>query len=248
MNRIRAFVTHFAISAVVVGLALALILLAWYPAPYFEVSGAFDVVAILVVAVLIAAPLMTLIVFRPGKSGLVFDLVVIALIQAGALAAGLSVIFQERPYYVVFAIDRFEILARHDVDAAAIDDDRLRQKPWAGPIYAVATMPDSFAAQQQLINDVLDGKPDIERRPEFWTAYSEDSDVVLRKATPLGDYVRDRPDAASFAVQMMASRTGGTRLVGLPVIGRKDAYVIVIEPADRRPIGMLPVNPWAPLD
>jgi hypothetical protein len=156
----------------------------------------------------------------------------------------MALIYQERPYYVVFAIDRFEVLAQYEVDAAGIDDQRLRQKPWAGPIYAVASVPDALEAQQQLINDVLNGKPDIERRPEFWSAYADDSDVVLRKATPIGDYVRDRPDAAAFAADMMASRSDGAQLVGLPVVGRNAAYVIVIEPSERKPVGVLPVDPW----
>lgn len=246
MNRIRASLTHLAISAVVVGVSLAVIFFAWYPAPYFQVSGALNVVAILVLAMLIGAPLMTLSVFRPGKPGLVFDLVVITVVQLGALAGGLALIYQERPYYVVFAIDRFEVLARRDVDESAIEDERLKQKSWSEPIYAVASLPDSSDEQQQLIEDVLNGKPDIERRPEFWSAYAENSAVVLGKATPLAEFVRDRPDAAELTQQIIDAHDDGHRLAGLPVIGKQGAYLIVIEPEDKKPVGLIAVDPWTP--
>lgn len=246
MSKLRAFLTHFAISAAVVGSALAVIFIAWYPAPYFEVAGAWNVVKILIGVDLILGPLLTLILFRSGKPGLLFDLSVIALIQVSALAYGLTVIYQERPYFVVFAVDRFEVLARTEVDEATITDDRLKSKTWSEPIYAVASLPATLQEQQHLLDDVLRGKPDIDRRPEFWSPYADKSDEVLDAATPLTEFREQRPDAADFADRFIDSRPGGDRLVGLPVIGKQGAYIIVLDPEHRKPVGLIPVDPWVP--
>jgi len=246
MSRIRAFLTHLAISASVVGAALAIIFFVWYPAPYFQVAGAWNVVKVLVTVDMIVGPLMTLMLFRSGKPGLLFDLSVIALIQVTALGYGLTVIYSERPYFVVFAVDRFEVLARKDVDESTITDDRLRQKAWAEPIYVAATLPDTLEAQQQLINDILDGKPDIERRPEFWSPYAEHTGEVMEKATPLAELGRERPDATKYTNHIIAAHEDGERLSGVPVIGKHGVYVLVIEPEHKKPVGLIPIDPWIP--
>ena len=246
MSKIRAFLIHLSISATVVGAALAVVFFIWYPAPYFEVAGAWNVVRILITVDLIVGPIMTLILFKSGKPGLVFDLCVIAVIQISALAYGLTTIYSERPYFVVFAVDRFEVLARKDVDESAIIDDRLRDKSWAEPIYVVANLPESVEARQQLIDDVMQGKPDIERRPEFWAPYAENSEQIIKKATPLPDFGRERPDAAAFADRIIATHEDGERLAGVPVIGKQGAFLIVIEPEDLKPVDLIPVDPWTP--
>lgn len=249
MSKTRAFLLHLSISAAVVGIALAVVFFVWYPSPYFQVAGTWNVVRILILVDLVIGPLMTLILFRSGKPGLVFDLSVIAAIQIAALVYGLTVIYSERPYFVVFAIDRFEVLARKDVDEAAITDEWLKQKSWAEPIYVVASLPASLDEQQRLIDDVLQGKPDIERRPEYWSPYAEKSDIVLEKATPLAEFGRERPDAAEFATHIIETHEQGDRLSGVPVIGKQGAYFIVIEPEHGKPVGLIPVDPWvAPTD
>ena len=44
MSKLRAFLIHLTISATVVGAVFAIIFFFWYPAPYFRVSGANDIV------------------------------------------------------------------------------------------------------------------------------------------------------------------------------------------------------------
>ncbi len=57
--------------------------------------------------------MVTLIVFNPGKrlALLRLDLAVIGTIQAAALAYGVSVIAEARPVYMVFTVDRFDLVA-----------------------------------------------------------------------------------------------------------------------------------------
>ena len=46
------------------------------------------------------------------------------------------------------------------------------KKPTAGPILLYANMPADPAAYQQLLQEVmLEGKPDLQFRPEFWSLY-----------------------------------------------------------------------------
>jgi len=246
MSKLRAFLIHFSISATVVGAAFAVIFFAWYPPPYFEVVGAWNVVRVLILVDLILGPLLTLILFRSGKPGLVLDLSVIAVIQIAALVYGLSTIYEERPYFIVFAVDRFEVLARKDVDTTAVPAEWLAAKNWNEPFYAVASVPETLEAQQRLIADILNGKPDIERRPEFWSPYADNTAAIAEKATPLTEFAAERPDAAEFVKRMLATREDADRLVGLPIIGKQGVFLIVLEPERNMPVGLIPVDPWEP--
>jgi len=111
VTRARAFWTHLAISSAIVGAACAVIFFVWYPYPYFQAAGAWNVLRVLIGVDLVLGPLLTLIVFKPGKRGLKSDLACIALVQIAALVYGLTVIHRERPYFMVFALDRFFLLS-----------------------------------------------------------------------------------------------------------------------------------------
>ena len=55
---------------------------------------------------LILGPLLTLIVFKAEKPGLKFDLTAIGTLQAACLAAGLYIVYSERPLFFIY-YDRY---------------------------------------------------------------------------------------------------------------------------------------------
>lgn len=60
--------------------------------------------------------LLTLIVFKSGKPSLKFDLSCIVLMQLAALIYGGTIIYQQRPEFVVFGTDRFTTVTAADVE------------------------------------------------------------------------------------------------------------------------------------
>ena len=96
-SRYSAFAGHFAISAAIMGGFCALTFFVWYPHPYFAASSAWSALRVLIVVYLVIGPLLTLIVFKPGKWGMKFDLWVIGTLQLAALVIGGSAIYRERP-------------------------------------------------------------------------------------------------------------------------------------------------------
>jgi len=247
ISKRRAFLIHLSASALVVGTLCAIIFFLWYPAPYFEAKGAWGVIRILVGVDLILGPTLTLVLFRPRKPGLLFDLSVIATIQLTALIYGTTVIYQERPYYTVFAVDRFEILAYRDVDRSMIEHDELRRKPLVGPILAVARLPEDSAEFQNLLQEVLfEGKPDIERRPEYWSPYAAGSADILERARSLSELLYTRPEARNEISRITAARdTDIDRLAYLPLIGRDRSYAFVVDAETAAPVDIIDVDPWS---
>ncbi|TDJ46048.1 MAG: hypothetical protein E2O51_03835, partial [Gammaproteobacteria bacterium] len=195
ISKLQAFLIHLTGSALVVGTLCAVIFFVWYPAPYFAAKGASGVLLVLIGVDLILGPTLTLILFRPRKPGLVFDLSVILTIQLAALVYGTTTLYQERPYYLVFAVDRLEILAYKDVDSSMIEYEELRRKPFIGPILAVASLPEGQDEFQRLLEETaFEGKPDIERRPEFWSPYANRSDDVIARARSLAELLERYPE------------------------------------------------------
>ncbi len=244
MSKKRAFLLHFSISASIVGVVLAVIFFLWYPTPYFKVSGASDVVKILIGVDLVLGPLLTLLLYRPNKPKLLLDMCLIATIQLSALIYGVTTIYQQRPYYAVFAIDRFEVLARKEVSLSGDEYPAFSSKPWRGPIYAVASLPEDPVARSRVLEEVMfEGLPDIDKRPEFWSGYDESSNQVLNRSKPLS-VLRVNDDRLRSEISGLAKSYPDTELVYVPVIGRKGALTLVLNAGNRRPVAVLDVDPW----
>src|SRR4051794_12122697 len=118
MTRWKAAAIHSSISAAVALLVGALLFGLWYPPPYFHAAGADELILVLVGVDLAVGPLLTLIVFRPGKRGLKFDLVTIGVIQSAALVYGMSIILQSRPIFLVGTLDRFDLVSANEISDA----------------------------------------------------------------------------------------------------------------------------------
>lgn len=244
MKTSHAFLLHLSGSAAVVGLVCLLIFFVWYPQPYFEIAGAWSVLQVLIGVDLVVGPVMTLILYRPGKKGLIMDLAIIAVIQLSALVYGVSVIYQERPYYLVFAVDRFEVLSRSEVDNTLVDNSALGNKPFGSPLMAVALFPDDAKERQQLLFDVIQGKPDLERRPEHWHNYLEKKSVVIERAMPLQEFLNTNPAAQTLVASAGSDPANRDVLRAIPVTGKKGAFTMLIDARSGKPSGMLNIDPW----
>lgn len=250
MSRSRAFFSHLALSATVVGSVCALIFFVWYPHPYFQAVGAWTVLRVLVGVDLVLGPVLTLILFKPGKWGLKFDVAFIACVQLAALVYGVSVIYRERPYFNVFAVDRFTIHALGNVDRAqwseAIAAGRLDPKPWRGPALVVATRPTDEAAYQRLIDEtVFGGLPDIDRRPEFWSRYEEQGPQIAARARPLADLRAARPGSAAAIDALVAGLELPERALGfVPMVAKNRDVTMVVSAATGEPLEVIDVDPW----
>jgi hypothetical protein len=90
----------------------------WYPGSLFSGSGGDRMILPLVAIDIVIGPLLTLIVFRAGKPGMRFDLVVIGLCRFAAFAHGLHVVLEAHPVFPVLAVDRIIAVRANRLDDA----------------------------------------------------------------------------------------------------------------------------------
>ena len=248
MSRGRAFLTHLVTSTIVVGTACAVIFFVWYPQPYFQAVGAWTVLRVLIGVDLCLGPLLTLIVFKRGKRGLKFDLAAIALVQLAALVYGMTSIYAGRPYFTVFAVDRFYVLARGDIVAEELAQrsNEVGEKPWRGPLLVAASRPTDMAAVQRLIDETVFGNlPDIERRPEYWRPYATETARIAERASSLALLKAARPQAAA-QIAALPARLGvpEERLGFLPLIARNRDLSFIVDVRSGAPLEVIDVDPW----
>ncbi len=245
-DKVTAFLIHLAISATIVGIVFVLIFFFWYPRPYFEANGAWKVLRILVMVDLVMGPLLTLVLFKKGKPGLVVDLCFIAAVQLAALIYGVHVIYGERPYYLAFAVDRFEVIGKVEIDQAKLKYPELKVKPNQGPILVFADLPkDKKKRSKLLIETVMEGKPDLERRPEYYHPYIPNKNKVIAKAKPLEELLKNEKNK-EIEINKFLQRQGGKKddYLYLPLIGKNNDLALVIDRITGLPIGGITADPW----
>ena len=130
--RVKAFGVHLLTSAVIALAVVALVFGLWYPAPLATATGVTGIFLILLIVDVCLGPLLTLVVYKEGKKTLVMDLTIIVLLQLSALGYGVYTVAEGRPAWLVFSVDRFELVRINDIDERKLDEAAKAFKPRAG--------------------------------------------------------------------------------------------------------------------
>jgi hypothetical protein len=247
MSRWKAASIHLSISILIGLVALALLFLVWYPQPYFDAAGGQQLVVLLLGVDLILGPLLTLIVYKAGKKSLRFDLSVIALVQATALAYGLHVIVQARPAFIVAAVDRFKLVAANELESADLQKGHLpqfRSLSWTGPRLVAARMPTDPEKRNALVFSGTAGK-DIEKFPEYYVEYAEEAPSLLARAKPL-EALRSKHAEAGTVLDQWLESNGyeAGDIAWLPLTARSTSLTMLLDARTGMPLDAVRIDPW----
>ncbi len=161
MSRWQAFGIHLAISTLLLLAMLTIILLLWYPGLLFSVDGGWTGLRIVIGVDLVLGPLLTLVVFKAGKPGLKFDLSCIAIFQLVCMAAGMWIVYDERPVALVLAYDTFYSLSRDEFETYEKDTAFLGDFAGGWPKLLHTELPENYiqadivAIRSEFIGDPL---------------------------------------------------------------------------------------------
>ena len=246
MTRLQVFQWRLAASATLLLLVFSMIRLLWYPGEYFAIFGVRNQFLLLILASLVLGPALSTMLYRPGKKGLAFDLVVMATLELAVVIFASSYFYDRQPYYLVFAVDRFEAMSRLEVDMGQVSYPSLLERPGHEPRLVYAELPTDPKIFDRLIDEtVFEGKKDIDRRPEFWKPYAAGIATVKAAAKPLSDLLsEDQVRARSVRGWLSRRNESAHRFLYLPLRGKIRDIVIIVHAEIGYPVGMLAIDPW----
>ena len=246
MTRARLFSLRFAGTAGLLLVAFVLLRHIWFPSGYFQIFDIGKLFLVLVVAVVVAGPVLSTVVFKPGKKGLVLDLCVLAGIELVIFSWGLLEISERRPIYAVFAVDRFEAVTAQEIDASQIRYPVLRSHPGVGPRLVYAELPTDVGVKNRLIDEtVFDGMADIDRRPEFWKPYPRGMTALKEAVIPLSELIATGESQAAIVNRWLRRRSwSAADFVYLPIQGSRADGTIILHAKIGYPVDVLPIEPW----
>ncbi len=144
-SRVTAAFAHFLFSLGLFAVLVGVLLLVWYPAPYFSASGGWQGLQLVAAVDLVLGPLCTLILFNPRKSPreLRTDIGVVVLLQLLALAFGIKAVYEQRPVAVVFLDSSFYTVPALAITSQGVPLAQLEQFGERLPVYVYASRPES---------------------------------------------------------------------------------------------------------
>lgn len=244
---LRAALLHFLISLSIAAIAGFLVFYLWFPYPYRELAGGSSLFWLVVCVDVVCGPLLTAVLYAPIKPRreLLQDLGLIALIQLAALIYGLHALWQARPVYLAFEVDRLHVVTYADIQKEKLKtgENWLHDLSWRGVRLIGTRGPVDNEEMMQGLELSLQGI-DPAFRPDWWTSYASVVPQVKSKAYPLDLLLKKNPvNADKIEKAVIESRQSSENLLWLPVTSyRATDWVALLDKASAQPIAFVHVD------
>ena len=157
-SRYSAAFLHFVLSLFIFAIFIGILLLFWYPAPYFSASGGWQGLRLVALVDLVLGPCLTLIIYNTFKSRreLFIDFLIIAVIQVSALLWGISTVYKQRPVATVFWQGNFYTVPATALTTQGVDLAELNRFSTDRPVYVYAQPPMNEADAESMLQIVME--------------------------------------------------------------------------------------------
>jgi hypothetical protein len=240
VSRIKATTVHFGFSLALAAGIFLLFWFVWYPMNLFWITGAAKLMLLVVTVDVVLGPLLTLVAFNPKKKSLYWDMAFIIAMQLAALVYGVWVTWQQRPVFLVGAVDRYVLVAANEI----APEDLAKAKPeyanlsFTGPVLVGAGVPENTEEQNDVLFSALEGGADIDRLPATYRPVEAVAKDLLSRSSRFADWDRASPNAerekARAWVKEHGLYEGTVRL--LPLQHRKGFATLVLEAETAKPL------------
>jgi hypothetical protein len=244
-SRLRFFLGHLAISAVVIAAFIAFVLLVWYPGAFAKFEGVYDVLIVMAIVDVGAGPLCTLVAASPNKSRshLARDLAVIGAVQLLALGYATYTTGSARPAYIVFSFGQFDVEHANQLSAqelAAAASTPFSSAPLTGPVFVQARLPSDKKEADRIIVQTGTGKNALKDMPRYYRSWPDNPDEVRKWSRPvpiLWEKGELRP-----AVDALLEEKGiaESDAIAVRMYGQTQTGTVVLRKDDLSVIGIIP--------
>lgn len=228
--RAKAFLIHFAISSSVLLTLTFLMVSLWYaPGPLLKLQGGDALLIMLIAIDVILGPSLTWLVFKPDKSRrmLIFDLMVIVIVQLAAFSYGAWALYSERPLFLTFVTDRFEVVRAPDINVNQVDKPVAAQTEATGAQWVRVEIPAEMQLEQLLSRQF--NSPGMELKPAYYRPFPGAHPETLAKyALPMQQINADAPVRPALENWLKAHQLSAEKVLLFPVHGRAKQAVAIL--------------------
>lgn len=244
MSRQGSVKLHVRLSVLVTAAVIVPMLLTWYPRPLFEAAGTATLPSLLAVLAAVLGPLVHYVRARKGRPLTPAALRLVVIAQGVALAGCALALYVQRPVYLTFTVDRFELVLARDLSPRdlAKASGQFQRRPLWGPVYAAAVQPSNPAEVKRIIDDTLEGGKDLQAYPQHYVPYSQQAANALKRAKPLAPILERDPEMLKRFLESTGREAASVRF--LPLRARKKDGVVLLDAATGAPLQVLPIDPW----
>jgi len=246
VSRRQAFFIHLGISLAIFAAVLGLLILVWYPWPLFDLEGGWKGVRLVALVDIVLGPALTLVLFKPGKPGLKFDMSLVVLMQVGALVYGMWNLYEARPVMLVHADDHVQALSRARL--AEIDSSGAALDKWEAltPRWISVDLPLDPIEFADVFTSTYDSPGGVHGLVERYRPLHERWRQVLPSAVRIEPYVAGNESWQQRLSELIQSLDRPvTELAFLPYIGRRDRLFLAFDRVSMEVVGVLDV-PYDP--
>lgn len=248
--KLQAAGWHLLATVMVASFAAWLVFQVWFPPPYARMLGGLELFVLVIACDLVLGPLISLVIYNPDKSRrkLVGDYICVGVLQVAALLYGLHVVVGTRPVFVVFAVDRYEVVTASelaDEDLAQVTHPGFARLPWTGgPRLGWVLPAQNDQEHNALLFSAMAGK-DVHLFPQRYRPVSQGREAILAKARPL-DALRQKFPGAATEIDAELARRGRTadQVRWLPAAHATGCWTTLIDVQTAEPVGWLALDPY----
>lgn len=240
--RIKVFTLHLTISAVIALAVISVVFYLWYPTPLHTAVGVTQIFLILLAVDVVIGPLLTLLVYKVGKKTLVMDLTVIAVLQVSVLAYGLFTVAEGRPAWLVFAVDRFDLVRVLDIDERKLEQADLayRQPSLLGPSWVAAINPTDLDERNDILMESVMAGIDIAQRPNLYAPLNSQKSEIQKRLNEL-----DALSAFNTTEKIGAALTKHPQADSwLPLRANNQDMVVLMQRNTAEVVAIVDLRPW----
>lgn len=239
-----SWVLHLRVGVLAAAAVLLPMLLVWYPRPLFEAAGTARLPCVVALAAVLLAPLAGFLAARRGRPHSRARTKGIAIAQVVVLAGCALALYVQRPVYLVFTVDRFDLVLAKDISPLDLGKagGRFGRRPLGPPEYVAAIAPADPREAQRILDIALDGGKDLQAYPQHYVPYEAQARNALKHAKPLGTL--GAHDSGLLQRYLEASGRSPASLRFLPLRAKKRDGVVLLDADSGLPLQVLLVEPW----
>lgn len=187
--KFKVVATHLIISICVAIFTASIVFFCWYPFPLNKAVGVTHIFLMMLGIDMVLGPFFSWLVYKEGKKSLKFDLTIIIFIQVIALFYGVYKIAEGRPVWLVYNVDRFELVKNNEIviENPKQVQEQYKQPSWLKPQFVAAEFAkDKKQKNKEMFAEIVSGIS-IAQRPERYVQLKQAKSQIQSRAQNLVD-------------------------------------------------------------